>query len=172
MNRNAIHQSVVVLKQQKFENSDSPFAAKASTLWKRVSKGHLYILFMFHISHFNLLLQVKSILQSFHSAPFIPVAQDSSMLTVLLLLSKYRLKNVPVIEVGKPYVKNFITQSAVVQGLNKCKGCNWFDFIAARPLSDFGLPFMSRNEVISQLQLFTVGHIVMLSFFYGNIISI
>nr|CAD1843103.1 unnamed protein product [Ananas comosus var. bracteatus] len=92
---------------------------------------------------------VKSILQSFHSAPFIPVAQDSSMLTVLLLLSKYRLKNVPVIEDGKPYVKNFITQSAVVQGLNKCKGCNWFDFIAARPLSDFGLPFMSCDEVIS-----------------------
>lgn len=92
---------------------------------------------------------VKDIIKSYRWAPFLPVATDSSMLSVLLLLSKYRLRNVPVIEPGKPSIKNFITQSAVVQGLEQCKGRDWFDYIAARPISDFGLPFMSSKEVIS-----------------------
>ncbi|KAF8408065.1 hypothetical protein HHK36_007206 [Tetracentron sinense] len=92
---------------------------------------------------------VKSILKSYRWAPFLPIATDSSMLSVLLLLSKYRLRNVPVIEMGKPFIKNFITQSAVVQGLEQCKGRDWFDCIAARPISDLGLPFMSCDQVIS-----------------------
>lgn len=93
------------------------------------------------------LFQVGSIVKSFRWAPFLPVAPDSSMLSVLLLLSKYRLRNIPVIEVGKPTIKNFITQSAVVKGLESCKGRDWFDCIAAHPISDLGLPFMSYNEV-------------------------
>ncbi|KAL6983536.1 hypothetical protein U1Q18_016922 [Sarracenia purpurea var. burkii] len=92
---------------------------------------------------------VRSILKSYRWAPFLPVSTDSSMLSVLLLLSKYRLRNVPVIEPGQPCVKNFITQSAVVHGLQRCKGRNWFDCISAHSLSDLGLPFMSSNEVIS-----------------------
>ena len=71
------------------------------------------------------------------------------MLSVLLLLSKYRLRNVPVIEPGQPDIKNFITQSAVVQGLEGCKGRDWFDCIAAMPISDLGLPFMAYDEVIT-----------------------
>lgn len=51
------------------------------------------------------------------------------------------------IETGKPFVRNFITQSAVVQGLRGCKGRDWFDSISGQPLSDFGLPFMSSDEV-------------------------
>lgn len=93
------------------------------------------------------LFQVGSIVKSFRWAPFLPVAPDSSMLSVLLLLSKYRLRNIPVIEVGKPTIKNFITQLAVVKGLESCKGRDWFDCIAAHPISDLGLPFMSYNEV-------------------------
>lgn len=92
---------------------------------------------------------VKSIVEMYRWAPFLPVAIDSFMLTVLLLLSKYRLKNVPVIDVDKFYIKNFITQSAVVRGLKQCKGRDWFDCIAACPLSDLGLPFMSYGEVIT-----------------------
>ncbi|KAL6350568.1 hypothetical protein AAG906_019215 [Vitis piasezkii] len=92
---------------------------------------------------------VQSILKSYRSAPFLPVATDSSMLTVLLLLSKYRMRNVPVIEPGQPFVKNYITQSAIVQGLERCKGRDWFDCIAAHPISDLGLPFMSHNEVVT-----------------------
>ncbi|XP_057948706.1 SNF1-related protein kinase regulatory subunit gamma-1-like isoform X2 [Malania oleifera] len=93
--------------------------------------------------------KVKSILKSFRWAPFLPASTDSSMLSVLLLLSKYRLRNVPVIESGKPFITNFITQSAVIQGLEGCKGRDWFDCIAAYPISDMGLPFMSSNQVIS-----------------------
>ncbi|XP_048231410.1 SNF1-related protein kinase regulatory subunit gamma-1-like isoform X3 [Ricinus communis] len=92
---------------------------------------------------------VRSVLKSYRWAPFLAVATDSSMLSVLLLLWKYRLRNVPVVEPGKTDVQNFITQSAIVQGLEGCKGRDWFDCIAARPISDFGLPFMSANEVIS-----------------------
>lgn len=92
-------------------------------------------------------LQVRSIVTSYRWAPFIPVATDSSMLSVLLLLSKYRLRNVPVIESGKASVKNFITQSAVVKGLEYCQGRDWFDTIAAQPITEVGLPFMSTDEV-------------------------
>ncbi|KAL0408671.1 UNVERIFIED_CONTAM: SNF1-related protein kinase regulatory subunit gamma-1-like [Sesamum radiatum] len=79
-----------------------------------------------------------------HEEPFksANVAADSSMLSVMLLLSKYRLRNVPVIETGKSSIKNFITQYAVVQGLQGCKGRDWFDCIAAHPISELmGLPF-------------------------------
>ncbi|WOK91323.1 hypothetical protein Cni_G00014 [Canna indica] len=92
---------------------------------------------------------VKSIVESYRWSPFLPVGLESSMLTVLLLLSKYRLRSVPVVESSKPYVKNFITQTAVVRGLQQCKGRDWFDCIAAYPLSDLGLPFMSSKQVIS-----------------------
>ncbi|XP_020106319.1 SNF1-related protein kinase regulatory subunit gamma-1-like isoform X2 [Ananas comosus] len=92
---------------------------------------------------------VQSIIQSYRWAPFLPVLLDSSMLTVLLLLSKYRLRNVPVVEPDKPYIKNFITQTAIVRGLKQCSGRDWFDCITALPLSYFGLPFMSYDEVIT-----------------------
>ncbi|KAI5436545.1 hypothetical protein KIW84_022877 [Lathyrus oleraceus] len=65
---------------------------------------------------------VGSILKSYRWAPFVPVAKKSVMLTVLLLFSKYRLRNVPVIEPSNPDIVNFITQSAVVQGLEGCRG--------------------------------------------------
>jgi hypothetical protein len=93
-------------------------------------------------------------LKSYRWAPFVPVAKNSAMLTVLLLLSKYRLRNVPVLEPGNPDIVNFITQSAVVQGLEGCRGRDWFDSIAARPLSDLGLPFMSADKVTIFIQIF------------------
>uniref|UniRef100_N1QZH9 CBS domain-containing protein n=1 Tax=Aegilops tauschii TaxID=37682 RepID=N1QZH9_AEGTA len=92
---------------------------------------------------------VRSIVESYPWSPFVPVTLDSSMLAVLLLLSKYRLRNVPVIEPDKPVIKNFITQTGVVKGLQQCKGRDWFDYISALPLSDLGLPFMSLDEVIT-----------------------
>ncbi|KAK7824956.1 snf1-related protein kinase regulatory subunit gamma-1-like [Quercus suber] len=92
---------------------------------------------------------VRSILKSYRWAPFLPVSTECSMLSVLLLLSKYRLRNVPVIEEGKPDIKNYITQSAVVQGLDRCNGRDWFDLIAMQPISELGLPFMAPAELIS-----------------------
>ncbi|XP_042383307.1 SNF1-related protein kinase regulatory subunit gamma-1-like [Zingiber officinale] len=92
---------------------------------------------------------VKSIMESYRWSPFLPVGLESSMLIVMLLLSKYRLRSIPVVESGKSHVKNFITQTAVVRGLQQCGGRDWFDCIAAYSLSDLGLPFMSSEEVIS-----------------------
>ncbi|XP_021722956.1 SNF1-related protein kinase regulatory subunit gamma-1-like [Chenopodium quinoa] len=93
--------------------------------------------------------KIREIVKSFRSTPFLPVSTESNMLTVLLLLSKYRMRNVPVIEPGKAFMKNFITQSAVVRGLEGCGGRDWFDCIAAHPISELGLPFMSRDQVVS-----------------------
>ncbi|KAD3642223.1 hypothetical protein E3N88_31447 [Mikania micrantha] len=95
------------------------------------------------------LFQVKSIVKSYRWAPYIPVSTESSMLSVLLLLSKYRLRNVPVIEPGNPMIKNFITQSAVVQGLEQCKGRDWFESISVHPITELGLPFVSKDKVVS-----------------------
>ncbi|KAK6116466.1 hypothetical protein DH2020_049759 [Rehmannia glutinosa] len=92
--------------------------------------------------------EVRSILKSYRWAPFVPVAPDSSMLSVMLLLSKYRLSNVPVIQTGNSSIKNFITQSAVVQGLQGCKGRDWFECISRNPISELGLPFMSPDQVV------------------------
>ncbi|WOH12645.1 hypothetical protein DCAR_0832151 [Daucus carota subsp. sativus] len=92
---------------------------------------------------------VRSVVKSYRWAPFIPVSADSSMLCVLLLLSKYRLRNVPVVERGEPCITNYITQSAVIKGLERCKGRDWFDSISAHPITELGLPFMSSDEVIS-----------------------
>lgn len=102
------------------------------------------------VSDFGFLMiffQVRTILKSFRYAPFLPVSTESSMLSVLLLLSKYRLRNVPVIKPGEPDIKNYITQSAVVHGLEGCKGRDWFDHISALPISDLGVPFMSPDQV-------------------------
>jgi len=96
-------------------------------------------------------VQVKEIVTSFRYTPFLPVSVDGSMLTVLLLLSKYRMRNVPVIEPGKPSMTNFITQSAIINGLEGCRGRDWFDAIASHPISDLGLPFMLRDQVCAML---------------------
>lgn len=118
-----------------------------------------YIPFLFFIfrgpyvrRNLSISFQVRSILKSYRWAPLIPVSVDSSMLSVLLLLSKYRLRNVPVIEPDKPDIKNFITQSAVVNGLEGCKGRDWFDCIAGKPINDLGLPFMAPEEVMFNRQ--------------------
>uniref|UniRef100_A0A0E0DQJ6 CBS domain-containing protein n=1 Tax=Oryza meridionalis TaxID=40149 RepID=A0A0E0DQJ6_9ORYZ len=58
------------------------------------------------------------ILESYRWSPFVPITLDTSMLTVLLLLPKYRLRNVPVTEPDKPIIKNFITQTGVVITVN------------------------------------------------------
>ncbi|GLJ17749.1 hypothetical protein SUGI_0309820 [Cryptomeria japonica] len=92
---------------------------------------------------------IQTIVRSYRWTPFLPVQPNDSMLTVLLLLSKYRLRSVPVIEIDKPSVKNMITQSAVIQGLAQCRGQDWFDTIARKSVSEMGLPFMSPDKVIS-----------------------
>lgn len=128
------------------ERSSSLFLA----IWERLT--------VFYVLFFSGWLKVGSIIKSYRWSPFLPVATDSSMLSILLLLSKYRLRNVPVIEPGKPDIQNFITQSAIVQGLEGCKGRDWFDCIAAQPISNLGLPFVSANEV----------HVLLISFLVAD----
>ncbi|KAJ4768345.1 SNF1-related protein kinase regulatory subunit gamma-1-like [Rhynchospora pubera] len=94
-------------------------------------------------------IMVKSVMRIPRWVPFLPIEPDSSMLTVLLLLSKYRLRNVPVVESNGSHIQNFITQTAIVRGLLDCKGRDWFDYMYNLPLTDFGLPFISCDEVKS-----------------------
>lgn len=84
------------------------------------------------------------------------------MLTVLFLLSKYRLRCVPVKETNGARIVNFITQTAIVHGLLDCKGRDWFDYMYGLPLTDFGLPFISCDEVCNLTAL------VLLAFLHYN----
>eukprot|EP00249_Psilotum_nudum_P013454 c24340_g1_i3 orf=304-1608(+) len=93
--------------------------------------------------------QVSQITKSYRWTPFLPVQPDDSMLTLLLLLSKFQLRSVPVVEMDTPFIKNYITQSAVVKGLQQCQGRNWFEKIAGMTLYDLGLPVMAPEDVIS-----------------------
>lgn len=73
--------------------------------------------------------------------------QDTnSMLTVLLLLSKYKMKGVPV--VGGAKVENIITQSAVIHMLAECAGLHWFENFGTKKLSELGLPLMKPKQVV------------------------
>lgn len=68
------------------------------------------------------------------------------MLTVLLLLSKYKMKGVPV--VGGAKVENIITQSAVIHMLAECAGLHWFENFGTKKLSELGLPLMKPKQVV------------------------
>eukprot|EP00897_Mesotaenium_endlicherianum_P002906 jgi/Mesen1/2643/ME000166S01768 len=93
--------------------------------------------------------KVSDVTKSYRWAPFLPVQPNDNMLTVLLLLSKFRLRSVPVVEMGSPYILNLITQSAVVRGLAQCKGYDWFDLITTKTLLQLGLPLMAPDEVVT-----------------------
>lgn len=68
------------------------------------------------------------------------------MLTVLLLLSNYKMKSVPV--VGEAKIDNIITQSAVIHMLAECAGLHWFENFGTKKLTDIGLPLMSSKQVV------------------------
>jgi hypothetical protein len=72
------------------------------------------------------------------------------MLTVLLLLSKFRLRSIPVVKIDKNVVQNVITQSGVVLGLSQCRGRDWFDNLAGKSLHQLGLPVMMRSKEITR----------------------
>ncbi|CAI5466660.1 unnamed protein product [Closterium sp. Yama58-4] len=96
---------------------------------------------------------VADITRSYRWAPFLPLQPTDSMLTLLLLLSRFRMRSVPVVALGlappAPRLHNLITQSAVVRGLARCRGFDWFDVIADKPLMTLGLPLVGEEEVVS-----------------------
>lgn len=92
--------------------------------------------------------KVKDITGSFRWAPFVPVQKSDCLLTVLLLLSKYRIKSLPVVESGEGRIENFITQSAVMHMLSQCSGLPWFESLGKKSLSEIGLPKMKPHQIV------------------------
>ncbi|KAH7299057.1 hypothetical protein KP509_25G070800 [Ceratopteris richardii] len=92
--------------------------------------------------------KVKDIAGSFRWAPFVPIQNSDNLLTLLLLLSKYRVKNLPVVESGEGRIENFITQSAVIRMLSECIDFPWFESLGAKPLSEIGLPRMKHDKLV------------------------
>ncbi|KAI3820672.1 hypothetical protein L1987_08220 [Smallanthus sonchifolius] len=92
--------------------------------------------------------KVKDISGSFRWAPFLALQTSNSFLTMLLLLSKYRMKSVPVVDAGDQKIDNIITQSAVIHMLEECADQQWFKSLGSKKLCDLGLPLMGANQVI------------------------
>jgi len=83
--------------------------------------------------------QVSAMARSFRWGPFLPVRPEDTLLHVLLLLSKHRLKAVPVVDTeSSNSVRGFITQDVAVQLLLQCEGLHWFETIAESTLSNAG----------------------------------
>ncbi|KDP30923.1 hypothetical protein JCGZ_11299 [Jatropha curcas] len=92
--------------------------------------------------------KVRDISGSFRWAPFLALQKSNSFLTMLLLLSKYKMKSIPVIDLGEAKIDNIITQSAVIHMLAECAGLQWFESWGTKKLSDIGLPSMSPEHII------------------------
>ncbi|KAG0498851.1 hypothetical protein HPP92_003153 [Vanilla planifolia] len=91
--------------------------------------------------------KVKDISGSFRWAPFLALQKSDSFLTMLLLLSKYRMKSLPVVDLGEKKIDNIITQSAVVHMLAECVGLHWFENWGTKKLCELGLP-INYNKII------------------------
>ncbi|KAL6584223.1 hypothetical protein OROMI_003512 [Orobanche minor] len=68
--------------------------------------------------------------------------------TMLLLLSKYKMKSVPVVDLGEAKIDNVITQSAVIHMLEECAGLHWFESWGSKRLFELGLPLMKSTHII------------------------
>lgn len=67
---------------------------------------------------------------------------------MLLLLSKYKMKSIPVVDLGVAKIENIITQSGVIHMLAECAGLHWFEDWGIKTLSEVGLPIMSKDHII------------------------
>ncbi|KAJ0248450.1 CBS domain-containing protein [Hirschfeldia incana] len=92
--------------------------------------------------------KVGDISGTFRWAPFLALQKDNSFLTMLLLLSKYKMKSIPVVDLGAAKIENIITQSGVIHMLAECAGLHWFEDWGVKTLSEVGLPIMSKDHII------------------------
>ncbi|KAJ6676499.1 SNF1-RELATED PROTEIN KINASE REGULATORY SUBUNIT GAMMA 1-RELATED [Salix viminalis] len=92
--------------------------------------------------------KVRDIAGSFRWAPFLALQKSNSFLTMLLLLSNYKMKSVPVVDLGEAKIDNIITQSSVIHMLAECAGLQWFESWGTKKLSEIGLPLMTRDHVV------------------------
>ncbi|XP_028766179.1 SNF1-related protein kinase regulatory subunit gamma-1-like [Neltuma alba] len=92
--------------------------------------------------------KVRDISGSFRWAPFLALQRSNSFLTMLLLLSKYKMKSIPVVDLGAGRIDNVITQPAVIHMLAECSGLQWFESWGTKMLSAVGLPLVTENQII------------------------
>lgn len=92
--------------------------------------------------------KVGDISGSFRWAPFLALQKSDTFLTMLLLLSKYRMKSLPVIDLGEGKIENIITQSSVVHMLAECAGLHWFENWGTKKLFELGLPIMKPDRLV------------------------
>ncbi|KAE9601386.1 hypothetical protein Lal_00023741 [Lupinus albus] len=92
--------------------------------------------------------KVRDISGTFRWAPFLALERSNSFLTMLLLLSKYKMKGVPVVDLGAGTIDNIITQSAVIHMLAECAGLQWFESWGTKELSELGLPLVPPYHII------------------------
>nr|XP_007155544.1 hypothetical protein PHAVU_003G210600g [Phaseolus vulgaris]ESW27538.1 hypothetical protein PHAVU_003G210600g [Phaseolus vulgaris] len=91
---------------------------------------------------------VRDISGTFRWAPFLALERSNSFLTMLLLLSKYKMKSVPVLDLGSGTIDKIITQSAVIHMLAECAGLQWFESWGTKKLSEVGLPLVTPDQII------------------------
>ncbi|GJN16904.1 hypothetical protein PR202_gb03930 [Eleusine coracana subsp. coracana] len=92
--------------------------------------------------------KVQDISGSFRWAPFLALQSSDTFLTMLLLLSKYRMKSLPVVDIGEGTISNIVTQAAVVHMLAECVGLHWFEEWGTKTLSEIGLPIMRLSKIV------------------------
>ncbi|VAH83776.1 unnamed protein product [Triticum turgidum subsp. durum] len=92
--------------------------------------------------------KVKDISGSFRWAPFLALQSSDTFLTMLLLLSKYRMKSLPVVDIGEGTISNMVTQAAVVHMLAECVGLSWFEDWGTKTLAELGLPLMKTSRLV------------------------
>lgn len=75
---------------------------------------------------------------------------------MLLLLSKYRMKSLPVVDLGEGKLENIITQSSVVHMLGECAGLQWFERWGTKKLCELGLPLMRPDRLVKVFSAITL----------------
>ncbi|CAA7025757.1 unnamed protein product [Microthlaspi erraticum] len=85
---------------------------------------------------------------TFRWAPFLALQKENSFLTMLLLLSKHKMKSIPVVDLGEAKIESIITQSGVIHMFAECAGLHWFEDWGIKTLSEVRLPIMSKDHII------------------------
>ncbi|KAL6551052.1 hypothetical protein OROMI_021540 [Orobanche minor] len=89
-------------------------------------------------------------IRNFSVAPFLALQKANFFLTMLLLLSKYKMKSVQVVDLGEAKIDNVITQSAVIHMLEECAGLHLFESWGSKKLFELGLPLMKSTHIIKR----------------------
>jgi hypothetical protein len=78
----------------------------------------------------------------------ISCAADDWHIPYHVVASKYRMKSLPVVEVGGDKIENIVTQSSVMHMLAECVELSWFESWGTKKLSELGLPIMKPSKLV------------------------